>query len=112
MTNETILFAALVALPLITIAAYFIAKLIINIDERKDQQALDAISAKYAVRKAADEKHHLEFMAKIDAMTKETDAKLFALKNCAKWKLMVQEINAEHAAMIKGRNQFAAMMQG
>jgi hypothetical protein len=32
------------------------------------------------------------------------------MKNCPKWKKLKQEINAEHAAMIKGRNQFNAMM--
>ena len=110
MTNETVLFAIMIALPLITIAAYFIAQLIINIDERNDQKALDATTAKYAARKIADEKHHSEFMAKIDAITKGSDAKLLALKNCPKWKKLKHEINSEHAAMIKGRNQFNAMM--
>ena len=110
MTNETILVAALVALPLITIAAYFIAGLIINIGERQQQKTIDAITAKYAARKLADEKHHSEFMAGLNAITKESDAKLLAMKNCPKWKKLKHEITSEHAAMIKGRNQFNSMM--
>ena len=110
MTNETVLFYIMIAVPLITIAAYFIAQFIINIDERNQQKALDAITAKYAARKLADDKRHSEFMAKIDAITKESDAKLLALKNCPKWKKLQHEINSEHAAMLKGRNQFNAML--
>ena len=49
-------------------------------------------------------------MAGIDAMQKENDAKLLAIKNCPKWKKLKAEINSEHAAMIKGRNQFNAIM--
>tara|TARA_B110000971_G_C19956772_1_gene476034 strand:- start:151 stop:558 length:408 start_codon:yes stop_codon:yes gene_type:complete len=66
MINENTLFSIMIALPLITIAAYFIAQLIINIDERNDQKALDAITAKYAARKIADDKRHSDFMVKID----------------------------------------------
>ena len=100
----------MIALPMITIAAYFIAQFIININDRNDQKTLAAITAKYAARKLADEKHHADFMAKIDAITKGSDAKLLALKNCPKWKKLKHEINSEHAAMINGRNQFNAML--
>ena len=110
MINETVLFSIMIALPLITIAAYFIAQFIININDRNDQKALDAITAKYAARKIADDKRHSEFMAKIDAITKGSDAKLLALKNCPKWEKLKHEINSEHAAMIKGRNQFNTML--
>ena len=43
MTNETVLFSIMIALPLITIAAYFIAQFIININDRNDQKTLAAI---------------------------------------------------------------------
>ena len=56
----------MIALPMITIAAYFIAQFIININDRNDQKTLAAITAKYAARKLADEKHHADFMVKID----------------------------------------------
>jgi hypothetical protein len=66
MINENTLFSIMIALPLITIAAYFIAQFIININDRNDQKTLAAITAKYAARKLADEKHHADFMVKID----------------------------------------------
>jgi uncharacterized membrane-anchored protein len=66
MINENILFSIMIALPMITIAAYFIAQFIININDRNDQKTLAAITAKYAARKLADEKHHADFMVKID----------------------------------------------
>ena len=97
-------FGAVVAVPAIS---YFVADYFTKKWEVKE---LNRISEKYAAQKIADEKHHAEFMAGIDAMQKENDAKLLAIKNCPKWKKLKAEINSEHAAMIKGRNQFNAIM--
>ena len=110
MTNELILGIIFFALPVITITAFFVAGTIIKMQERNDQRVLDAIAAKYAAGKAADQKKHGDFMAGINATMKESDAKLLAMKNCPKWKKLKHEITSEHAAMIKGRNQFNAMM--
>tara|TARA_R110002072_G_scaffold2367_5_gene19712 strand:+ start:1028 stop:1366 length:339 start_codon:yes stop_codon:yes gene_type:complete len=110
MTNETVLFAIMIALPLITVAAYFIAQLIININDRNDQKALDAITAKYAARKIADEKHHAKLIADFSAETDRIHKQLLEMKNCPKWNKMKQEMAQEYAAMIKGRNQFNAML--
>jgi|TARA_R110001592_G_scaffold115005_2_gene315218 hypothetical protein len=110
MTNELILGIIFFALPVITITAFFVAGTIIKMQERNDQRILDAIAAKYAASKAADQKKHGDFMAGINAAMKESDEKLLAIKNCPKWQKLTQEITSEHAAMIKGRNQFNAMM--
>ena len=110
MTNELILGIIFIALPVITITAFFVAGTIIKMQERNDQRILDAIAAKYAASKAVDDKKHSDFIAKINATIKESDAKLSSVKNCPKWKKVKQEINSEYAAMIKGRNQFNAMV--
>jgi hypothetical protein len=110
MENQTLLLILIVALPLMILTALVLAMTLTGFDDRRQQKTLDAITAKYAARKIADEKHHSDVMAKIDAITKGSDAKLLALKNCPKWKKLKHEINSEHAAMIKGRNQFNDMM--
>lgn len=110
MTNENALFYIMIALILITIAAYFIAQLIININDRKDQKALDAISAKYAARKLVDDKHHAKLIADFSAETDRINKQLLEMKNCPRWNKMKQEMAQEYDAMIKGRNQFNAML--
>tara|TARA_B110000902_G_scaffold240541_1_gene290136 strand:- start:2726 stop:3064 length:339 start_codon:yes stop_codon:yes gene_type:complete len=110
MENQTLLLILIVALPLMILPALVLAMTLTGFDDRRQQKTLDAIAAKYAAKKLADDKQHSEFMAKIDAITKGSDAKLLALKNCPKWEKLTHEINSEHAAMITGRNQFNAMM--
>ena len=110
MENQTLLLILIVALPLMILTALILAMTLTGFDDRRQQKTLDAIAAKYAAKKLADDKQHSEFMAKIDAITKGSDAKLLALKNCPKWEKLTHEINSEHAAMITGRNQFNAMM--
>jgi type II secretory pathway component PulL len=110
MENQTLLLILIVALPLMILTALVLAMTLTGFDDRRQQKTLDAIAAKYAARKLADDKHHSEFRAKINAMTKDSDAKLLAMKNCPKWEKLTHEINSEHAAMITGRNQFNAMM--
>lgn len=110
MTDQNLVLLVIVVLPLMIVAALVLAMALTGFDDRRQQKTLDAIAAKYAARKLADDKHHSEFMAKIDAITKGSDAKLLALKNCPKWEKLTHEINSEHAAMITGRNQFNAMM--
>ena len=110
MENQTLLLILIVALPLMILTALILAMTLTGFDDRRQQKTLEAIKTKYAARKLADEKHHSEFRAKINAMTKDSDAKLLAMKNCPKWEKLTHEINSEHAAMITGRNQFNAMM--
>lgn len=110
MTDQNLLLILIVALPLMIVAAFILVMIIMGFDDRRQQKTLEAIKTKYAARKLADEKHHSEFRAKINAMTKDSDAKLLAMKNCPKWEKLTHEINSEHAAMITGRNQFNAML--
>jgi uncharacterized membrane protein YraQ (UPF0718 family) len=112
MTYETLtnpLFIAAYISAILIIAA-LLSYLIIYFQDRHTQKTLDKMDADFAMRIAADKKKHADFMAGIEAITKESDSKLLAMKNCPKWKKLKQEINAEHAAMLKGRNQFNAMM--
>ena len=112
MTHETLtdpFFVAAYISAIFTIAV-FISFSIIYLQDRQAQKKLDQMDIDFATRIAADKKKHADFMAGIEAITKESDAKLLAMKNCPKWKKLNQEINSEHAAMIKGRNQFNAIM--
>tara|TARA_R110002072_G_scaffold166334_1_gene319626 strand:- start:435 stop:659 length:225 start_codon:yes stop_codon:yes gene_type:complete len=63
MTNELILGIIFIALPVITITAFFVAGTIIKMQERNDQRILDAIAAKSAADIAADKAMHKAFMA-------------------------------------------------
>jgi mannitol-specific phosphotransferase system IIBC component len=113
MTDEIMLLLVILFVPILMIVAFLIAHLISHIDDRKEQETLDAISAKYAARKIADDKYHAEIRAEIAQYSAETDrisAQLDAIKNCPKWAKMKQEMAQEYSAMIKGRNQFNAMM--
>ena len=94
----------------ILIIAAMLSYLIIYFQDRHTQKTLDKMDIDFAARIAAENKKHADFMAGIEAITKESDAKLLEMKNCPKWKKLKQEINSEHAAMIKGRNQFDAIM--
>jgi Skp family chaperone for outer membrane proteins len=66
MTDEIMLLLVIIALPILMIVAFLIAHLISHVDDQKQQKEIDAISAKYAARKIADDKHHTDFMVKID----------------------------------------------
>ena len=112
MTHETLTNPLFVAayLSAIMIIAAAISYSIIYLQERHTQKTLDKMDIDFAARIAAENKKHADFMAGIEAITKESDAKLLAMKNCPKWKKLKQEINSEHAALVKGRNQFNAMM--
>lgn len=46
--------------------SWAIAAVITALQDRADQKKLDAISAKYAARRAADDAKHAEFMAEIN----------------------------------------------
>lgn len=46
--------------------SWAISAAIIALQDRADQKKLDAISAKYAARRAADEAYHAAFMAEIN----------------------------------------------
>lgn len=46
--------------------AWAIAAAITALQDRADRKKLDAISAKYAARRAADDAYHAEFMAEIN----------------------------------------------
>ena len=112
MTHETLtnpLFIAVYLFVILSIAS-LLSYVIIYFQDRHTQKKLDQLDADFAARIAADKKKHSDFMAGIEAITKESDAKLLAMKNCPKWKKLKQEINSEHAAMIKGRNQFNAII--
>jgi len=112
MTHETLtnpLFIAAYIFVILAIAA-LLSYAIVYFQERSTQKKLDQMDKDFAERIAADKKKHADFMAGIEAITKESDAKLLAMKNCPKWKKLKQEINSEHAAMLKGRNQFNAIM--
>tara|TARA_R100000951_G_C2601713_1_gene168390 strand:- start:108 stop:452 length:345 start_codon:yes stop_codon:yes gene_type:complete len=112
MAHETLTNPFFIAAYLFVIiaTAALLAYVTIYLEDRRTQKMLDQMDADFAIRIAADQKKHDDFMANIEAITKESDAKLLAMKNCPKWKKLKQEINSEHAAMIKGRNQFNAMM--
>ena len=112
MTHENITNPLFIAayLSIIMAIAALLSYAIIYLQDRHTQKKLDQMDADFAIRIAADKKKHSDFMANIEAITKESDAKLLAMKNCPKWKKLKQEINSEHDAMIKGRNQFNAMM--
>jgi len=50
----------------IVFASWAIAAAITALQDRADQKKLDAISAKYAARRAADDAKHAAFMAEIN----------------------------------------------
>ena len=112
MTHETLTSPIFIAayISAILIIAALLSYLIIYFQDRHTQKKLDQMDVDFAIRIAAENKKHADFMAGIEAITKESDAKLLAMKNCPKWKNLKQEINSEHVAMLKGRNQFNAMM--
>mgnify|MGYP005992453765 CR=1 FL=1 len=68
MTQETLtnplFIAALFAF--LVFASWAIATAISALMDRAERKKLDAITAKYAARKAADDAHHAAFMAQID----------------------------------------------
>ena len=51
-------------------ASWAIAAVITALQDRADRKKLDAISAKYAARRAADDAYHAEFMAEINRKIK------------------------------------------
>ena len=112
MTHENITNPLFIAalFTFLVFASWAIATAISALMDRADRKKLEQMEVDFAIRIAADKKKHADFMANIEAITKESDAKLLAMKNCPKWKKLKQEINSEHAAMVKGRNQFNAMM--
>ena len=71
MTHETLtdplFIAALFAF--LVFASWAIATAITALVDRAERKKLDAITAKYAARKAADDAHHAAFMAKINRLT-------------------------------------------
>ena len=50
--------------------SWAIAAVITALCDRADQKKIDAISAKYAARRAADDAYHAEFMAEINRKIK------------------------------------------
>jgi len=50
--------------------SWAIAAAITALQDRADRKKLDAISAKYAARRAADDAYHAEFMAEINRKIK------------------------------------------
>ena len=54
----------------IVFASWAIAAVITALQDRADRKKLDAISAKYAARRAADDAYHAEFMAEINRKLK------------------------------------------
>jgi amino acid permease len=84
MTHETLtnpLFVAAYISAIFTIAV-FISFSIIYLQDHQAQKKLDQMDIDFAARIAADKKKHSDFMAGIEAITKESDAKLLAMKTC------------------------------
>ena len=91
--------------------AWIISSFIINFQDRKLQKRLKEIAKKSQARIAKDKKRHDAFMAEIDKKRAASDATFQALVDCPKYQKLKQEINSEYTAMIKGRNQFNAMIK-
>ena len=92
--------------------AWIISRFMINMQDRKLQKRLEEIAKKSQARIAKDKKRHDDFMAKINNKMVASDSTFKALIDCPKYQKLKQEINSEYIAMIKGKNQFNAMIKG
>ena len=97
------------------IAAYFgaiiiisaaIAFAIIKFEKWQSKKLIDQINIKSKNDIAAYRKSHADFMRALKRKTAASDAKLASIVNSPKYQKMRREINSEHAAMIKAKQQF------